>query len=72
MLSKEKKHLFFSGRIFSLQVGKCATIYSSHGIVRTSAVAAIASNHSKFVVFETQDYVYCVSPTPSYMNAVAA
>lgn len=73
-MNKNKKRIFMNGEVMlPLVVGQRAMIYCKNDWVYTSAVVSVREISRRFVVFETLNSVYCVSPEPvSEMTAQTA
>lgn len=64
-MSTDKKYVFMNGEVMlPLVVGKRAMIRSKNGSTWTSSVVSVKEISRRFVVFETQNSIYCVSPEP--------
>lgn len=64
-MNTEKKRVFLNGEVMlPLVVNQRAMIHSKKGWVHTSAVVSVKEISRRFVVFETLNSIYCVSPEP--------
>lgn len=64
-MNPNKKRIFMTGEVLlPLTVGQRAMIYSKNGYTRTSAVVSVKEISRRFVVFETLNSIYCVTPAP--------
>lgn len=73
-MNTKKKYVFMNGEVMlPLVVNQRAIIHSKNGWLHTSAVVSVKEISRRFVVFETQNSIYCVSPEPvSEMEAPTA
>lgn len=64
MMNFNKKVVLINGTVqLPLKLGSRATVYQHGETIRTSTVAAIKQVGEDFIVFETQNSTYCVTPS---------
>lgn len=70
-MDKNKKRILLNGEVMlPLVVSQRALIHCRNGWVHTSSVVSVREISRRFIVFETQNSVYCVSPEPVSEMAV--
>lgn len=62
-MNTKKKYVFMNGEVMlPLVVNQRAMIRCQNGWVHTSTVISVKEISRRFVVFETQNSIYCVTP----------
>ncbi len=70
-MNSNKKCVFIRGTVvMPLVVNQRAIIYHGGSCTRTSPVVSVKEVTQKYILFETQNSIYCVVPVPASEMAV--